>query len=219
VTLSARWAAQADAWAAWADGGHEDDVLPLFYGLLPDGARRALDVGCGEGRVTRELRRRCHEALGIEVSARLVELARARDAEGDYRVAAAEQLPFAAASFDLVVAFNVLMNVDEPARALEEAARLLRPNGHLCLSVVHPIASAGAWEGDAYLIQDYLVARPHDVRVGELVFANMHYPLETWSRWLEAAGFVIEMMREVPRAQLGGWERLPMFLYLRALTR
>ena len=219
MTLGARWAAQADAWAAWADGGHEDDVLPLFYGLLPDGARRALDVGCGEGRVTRELRRRGHEALGVDVSARLVELARARDAEGDYRVAAAEQLPFAAASFDLVVAFNVLMNVDEPARAIEEAARVLRPQGHLCLSVVHPIASAGAWDGDAYVIHDYLVERPHDDRVGGLVFANMHYALETWSRWLEAVGFLIEVVREVPRAQLRGWERLPMFLYVRAAKR
>jgi hypothetical protein len=43
VTRSPRWAAQADPWAAWADERHEDDVLPLFYDLLPDGAVRALD--------------------------------------------------------------------------------------------------------------------------------------------------------------------------------
>jgi hypothetical protein len=77
---------------------------------------------------------------------------------------------------------------------------------------VHPIASAGSWVGDVFVIRDYLVARPHVERVGGLVFANMRYPLESWSRWLEEAGFVIEVLGEVPRAYLRGWDRLPMFL-------
>jgi SAM-dependent methyltransferase len=219
VTRSTTWAAQADAWAAWADEGREDDVLPLFYVLLPDDAPRALDIGCGEGRLTRELRRRRHDAIGVDVAPRLVELARGRDPDGDYRVAAAERLPFDDASFDLVVAFNVLMNVDEPGRAIGEAARVLRAGGSICVSIVHPIASAGAWRGDVFAIRDYLEHRPHEDRVGDLVFANMHYPLETWSRWLEGAGFVIEALREVRRDRLRGWSRLPMFLYLRAARR
>jgi SAM-dependent methyltransferase len=220
VTRSARWAAQAEAWAAWADARHEDDVLPPFYELLPDGGRRTLDLGCGEGRVTRELRRRAHDAVGVDVAPRLVELARTRDSGGDYRVAAAEQLPFADATFELVVAFNVLMNVDDPARAIDEAGRVLAPGGVLCASIVHPIASAGAWHGDEFVVRDdYLCARPHEERVGYLVFANMHHPLETWSRWLEAAGFVIEALREIPRPRLRGWNRLPMFLYVRAAKR
>lgn len=219
MNRSARWAAQADAWAAWVEGQREDDVLPAFYALLPRGARRALDVGCGEGRITRELGRRGCEAAGIDVAPRLVELASARDADGDYRVAPAERLPFEGASFDLVVAFNVLMNVDDPAAAIRECARVLSNDGRLCLSIVHPIASAGSWSGEAFAIHDYLEPRPHEDRVGELVFANMHYPLETWSRWLEAAGFVLEALREVRRADLPGWNRVPMFLYLRAALR
>jgi SAM-dependent methyltransferase len=219
VTRSTTWAAQADAWAAWADEGREDDVLPLFYDLLPDDAPRALDIGCGEGRVTRELRRRGHDAIGVDIAPRLVELARGRDSDGDYRVAAAEHLPFDDASFDLVVAFNVLMNTDEPGRAIDEAARVLRVGGSFCISIVHPIASAGAWRGDVFAIRDYLEQRPHEDRVGDLVFANMHYPLETWSRWLERDGFVIEALREVRRARLRGWSRLPMFLYLRGARR
>ena len=219
MTSSARRATQADAWAAWADGGHEDDVLPLFYRLLPDGARRALDVGCGEGRVTRELRRRGHEALGVDVSAPLVELARARDAEGDYRVAAAEQLPFAAASFDLVVAFNVLMNVDEPPRAIEEAARVLGSGGRLCASIVHPIASSGEWQDDAFFVYEYLVERAHEQRVGDLVFANVHVPLQKWFGWLEDAAFRVDSLREPRRVDNRRWSRLPMFLFLRAVKR
>ncbi|HYY04850.1 MAG TPA: class I SAM-dependent methyltransferase [Gaiellaceae bacterium] len=216
MTRSARWTAQADAWAAWADGRHEDDVLPPFFALLPDGARKTLDIGCGEGRLTRELRRRGCAATGVDVAPRLVELARARDVDGDYRVAAAEELPFEDASFDLVVAFNVLMNVDDPARAIEEAGRVLTRDGHLCASIVHPIASAGTWDGDVFLVHDYLRSRPHEERVGDLVFANVHFSLEMWSRWLEDAGFVIEALREIPRPHLRGWNRLPMFLYVRA---
>jgi SAM-dependent methyltransferase len=219
VTRSPRWAAQADAWAAWADERHEDDVLPLFYDLLPDGALRALDVGCGEGRITRELGRRGHDAVGVDVAPRLVNRARARDPRGDYRIAAAERLPFDDESFGLVVAFNVLMSVDDPALAVNEVGRILASGGRLCASIVHPIASAGSWVDHVFVIRDYPVARPHEERIGGLVFANMHYPLESWSRWLEEAGFVIEVLREVPRAYLRGWDRLPMFLYLRALKR
>jgi SAM-dependent methyltransferase len=219
VTRSERWAAQADAWAAWADGRHEDDVLPFFYELLPRDAGKALDVGCGEGRVTRELRRRGHDSVGVDVAEQLVELARSRDPGGDYRVAAAEELPFDDASFGLVVAFNVLMNVDEPPRAIGEIARVLTSSGRLCASIVHPIASAGTWQDDVFLIRDYARERPHEERVGDLVFANVHHPLEAWWRWLESSGFVVEALREVPRARLRGWSRLPMFLFLCAAKR
>jgi SAM-dependent methyltransferase len=219
VTRSERWTAQADAWAAWADAGHEDDVLPLFYDLLPRSGRRTLDVGCGEGRIARELGGRGHTVVGVDVAPGLIELARRRDERGDYRVAAAERLPFDDGTFDLVVAFNVLMNVDDPARAVEEAARVLAPGGRLCASIVHPLASSGAWNGDAFCVRDYLGARPDEERVGRLVFANVHHPLETWSRWFEAAGLAVEALREVARAGLRGWNRLPMFLFLRAVKR
>ena len=219
MTRSERWIAQADAWAAWADSRREDDVLPSFYDLLPTPARTALDLGCGEGRLTRELRRRGYTAVGVDVARPLIEIARERDPDGAYRVAAAERLPFADASFDLVVAFNVLMTVDDPERSVAEAARLLAPGGHLCASIVHPLASAGTWDGDAFVIHEYLSVRPYEDRIGNVVFANLHAPLETWARWLERGGFVVDALREVPRTSVGGWDRLPMFLYLRGVKR
>ena len=217
MTRSARWAAQADAWAAWADERREDDILPVFCELLPRGAAKALDVGCGEGRLTRELSRRGLDAVGIDVAPRLVELAQVRDARGEYRVATAERLPFDDASFDLVVAFNVLMSVDDPARAIDEAGRVLRPGGHLCASVVHPLASSGEWQDDRFLVRDYLVERDHEQRVGGVVFANVHLPLHGWFDRLERAGFAVEALRELPRVDDRRWSRLPMFLFLRAV--
>jgi SAM-dependent methyltransferase len=219
VTRSARWADQAAAWSAWADAGHEDDVLPAFHRLLPDAPVGTLDLGCGEGRVTRELRDRGYEAVGVDIAPGLIELAQKRDPGGDYRVAHAEELPFADGSFELVVAFNVLMSVDEPARALAETARVLADGGRLCASIVHPLASAGAWRGDAFVVRDYLTERAYEDPVGGVVFANVHAPLERWARWLETAGFAVERLDELPRARLRGWDRLPMFLLLRAVKR
>jgi ubiquinone/menaquinone biosynthesis C-methylase UbiE len=217
MNLRERWTVQADLWAAWAQNGHEDDVLPQFYDLLPKQRGRTLDVGCGEGRMSRALRARGYDVVGIDVAPRLVELARERDPEGQYRLAPAEELPFDDRSFDLLVAYNVLMNVDDPATAVRESARVLRTGGRFCISLVHPLASAGVWESGRFLISDYLTERPHEEHVGELVFANVHRPLEQWSKLLENAGLLIEALREVPRAAVPRWRRLPMFLYLRTV--
>jgi 2-polyprenyl-3-methyl-5-hydroxy-6-metoxy-1,4-benzoquinol methylase len=217
VSLRERWSAQGDAWAAWAAAGREDDVLPQFLELVPSSSASVLDVGCGEGRLTRRLRARGHQVAGVDVAARLIELARESDPDGHYRIAAAEELPFEEGEFEVVVAFNVLMNVDDPGAAIRESARVLRPGGHLCLSIVHPLASAGAWQEDVFVVGDYLQEKPHEERVGELVFANVHRPLEAWSRFLEGAGLLVESLRELERASMPCWDRLPMFLFIRAL--
>jgi len=216
VSLRERWAAQADAWAAWAAAGREDDVLPAFLDLVPPGSR-VLDVGCGEGRLSRALRRRGHDVVGIDVAPRLIELALQSDPGGNYRVAQAEELPLADGEFDVVIAFNVLMNVDDPATAVREAARVLRRGGRLCASIVHPLASAGSWREDVFIVGHYLQARPHEERVGDLVFANVHRPLEMWSRFLEDAGLLFETLLEPKRESMPHWSRVPMFLFLRAV--
>jgi ubiquinone/menaquinone biosynthesis C-methylase UbiE len=217
VSLRDRWIEQAAAWASWATSGHENDVLPQFFDLLPAPRGQALDVGCGEGRIARELRNRGYDVTGIDVAPRLIELARESDPDGEYAVAAAEDLPFADSSFGLVIAFNVLINVDDPQAAVRESARVLRRGGRLCASLVHPLASAGEWNDDSFVVGEYLTERPHEERVGNLVFANVHRPLEAWSRFFEHAGLLIEAIREIPRQGLRRWDRLPMFLYLRAL--
>jgi ubiquinone/menaquinone biosynthesis C-methylase UbiE len=86
-----------------------------------------LDIGCGEGRLPRDLTARGHEVIGIDASPTLIEHARRADSDGAYRVADATALPVPDASVDLVTAFMVLHDVDDLDAALREIARVMRP--------------------------------------------------------------------------------------------
>jgi SAM-dependent methyltransferase len=194
----------------------------------------ALDIGCGEGRTTRDLSRRRHPAIGIDASASLVAYAKEAEPEGRYVVGDAAQLPFGDSMFDLAVAYNSLMDVDDMPRSVAEATRVLRAGGRLCLCIVHPLADAGRFvrrEADApFLIEgSYLTKRLFDgtlERSGlSMRFQSWSYPLEHYALAFEAAGLLIEALREpaVPNEAVvrdpaeRRWQRLPNFLFLRLL--
>ena len=214
--VSARniWLEEAHAWAHWA--GQGDDGFLEFRRLLPGPGRATLDLGCGEGRFSRELAAAGHRVTGVDVSPDLVELAQAADPTGTYLVADAKSLPFAEATFDLVVAFNVLSCVDDLERGVGEVARVLPAGGRVCFSIVHPMYTGGRRRDDSWVIDaGYMDERLHTERVrrgeAELTFANIHRPLGAYTGALERAGLAIEAMREPV------WELVPMFLYTRAV--
>ena len=113
-------------------------------------------------------------------------------------------------------------------RAVIEAARVLRVGGRLCVCVPHPLADAGAWEGDGddarfVIAGSYLETAPFSASVQRaglsMTFDGKRFPLESYARAFEAAGLLIEAIREPP-APPGGkrrWTRLPMFLLIRAV--
>src|SRR5215210_1382476 len=79
-SLRDSWEAEARAWAAWAgtpghDYFHWRYNGPSFLSLVPAPGALTLDVGCGEGRLTRALAERGHRVVGIEPSATLAGLA------------------------------------------------------------------------------------------------------------------------------------------------
>jgi SAM-dependent methyltransferase len=112
---------------------HNTHYHPLVLDAVPAGARRALDVGCGEGQLTRELRRRVPEVTGIDPDPASIELAEARDEDGSVRYVRGDFLvhPFEPASFDLVVTVATLHHLDAVA-ALTRIRELLKPGGVLC---------------------------------------------------------------------------------------
>jgi len=113
--------------AAW------DRILDLVIGGR--GGLDALDVGCGTGFLSLELAGRGHRVTGIDFAPQMLEEARkkavaqgiaVRFEEGD-----AEQLPFPAGSFDLVMTRHVLWTLPHPEAAIDEWIRVLRPGGRL----------------------------------------------------------------------------------------
>lgn len=128
-----------DRVAAFLSGSADSALQALrwkeFLGLTS--GRRLLDVGCGTGEATAALARTVAPggiAIGIDKSARLLSYARAAHGESAalrWRQAAAEDLPFVDASFDLCRCDRVLSHVDDPGRVLGEIARVLRPRGWL----------------------------------------------------------------------------------------
>ncbi len=225
--MSAAWEERAAEWLAWArTPGHDVyfDRLnwPAFRALLPPPGRLTLDLGCGEGRVGRLLRRAGHRVIGLDSSPTLVR--HAREAGGYEQVlqgdAAAVPLPDGAA--DLVVAFMSLHDMDDPVAALGEAARVLGPGGVLAMAIVHPLNRAS--EGDL----DYFTPTREASTIARaglsMTFESVARPLEAHTRGLESAGFVIEALRE-PRADPAELEpgsplhpaaTRPYFLHLRA---
>ena len=126
----------------------EAKATDVIRELLPLKGRRVLDVGCGDGGLTRAMARAGAIATGIDISE--TRLAQARAAEpvpgADYREGRGEKLPFPDASVDAVLYHNALHHVpvELQAAALVEAARVLKPGGHVL--IIEPLAEGPYFE-------------------------------------------------------------------------
>lgn len=145
--VAAFWESNAEAWTRQTRSGIDvfRDLLntPAFLALMPPiGALRGLDVGCGEGFNTRQLAGRGARMWAVDIAPTFVrhanEAEKAHPLGIDYRLGDGMRLPFATASFDFVTAFMSFMDMPEPARAILEASRVLRPGGFLQFSILHP---------------------------------------------------------------------------------
>jgi SAM-dependent methyltransferase len=134
--------------------------LEQLQALVALDGRRVLDVGCGLGDVVLGAARLGADATGLEISDEL--LAPAREADTGHKaswvVGLAQALPFAAATFDLVLFMKSLHHVAIPemAPALADARRVLRDGGHVY--VAEPLL-AGSFYELVSLIEDEVEVR------------------------------------------------------------
>ena len=200
--------------ARWWQREHTGDVDPEYVDqILPlvarhvRGARRLLDVGCGEGQVARHLAADGAEVIGLDPT--LGQLTTAQDRGGAcYLRARAEALPCASGFFDTVVLCLAIEHVDAYETAIAEVARVLEPGGRFVLVLCHPLLQApgSGWIDDQIVGERYwrLGSYLRDDRAFDEVAPGVellfhHRPLSRYVHAMGAAGLLIEdMVEEAP---------------------
>lgn len=192
------WQASAHAWIAsmgeLGDFGRRYVLDPVMLPrALAGSPQSVLDVGCGEGRFCRMLRRHGVSPTGIDPTETLIAAARAHDPEGLYFEAEAEHLPFINESFDLVVSYLSLIDIPDIRAAVREMARVLRPGGAILIANLNSFNTAcgdTGWVKDTtgqrlfYPIDHYFRERAMWIEYRGIRIVNHHRPLSAYMRVL-----------------------------------
>lgn len=152
---------------------------------------RALDLGCGTGLVLRQIAARAEfrgELHGVDISQGFIRraeaLAKDCDREIRLRVADATSLPYPADSFDVVVLHTLMSHTDRPVAILEEARRVLAPDGRL-------VIFDADFASITYAIEDGARGREIDLRLISGLVSNP-YACRLMPRYLRAAELELE---------------------------
>ena len=220
-----------DGFTEGADPEYVEQILPLAARELT-GARRVLDVGCGDGQVSRLAAGLGAEVMALDPTWNCVRVAGERGSSVARAGAAA--LPFADASFDAVVACLVFEHIRDVDQAIAEVARVLQPGGRFCFFLNHPLLQTpnSGWIDDQFLdppeqywrIGEYLVENETIEEVEKNVFIPfIHRPLSRYVNTLSDNGLLLERMEEpapppgflAKAEEYAAASTIPRLLYLR----
>ncbi len=181
-----------------------DELLPFFssFGreivavLDPAPASELLDVGAGRGAVSAAAVSSGCRVTAVDAAPHMVELLWREHPDVVARVMHAESLDFPTDSFDIAVGAFVIHLVDNPAAALSEVRRVLRPGGVVAVTMPGPYEDGGRWDRFNALVAEYEArvstgepfGRPLDVAVALRAagfvdvheeHVEMHLPVES----------------------------------------
>ena len=135
-----------DWWNPQGDFRTLHDLTPLRADYIKSRAKidkkHVLDVGCGGGLLCETLARRGAHLTGIDLAESALEIARAHmrgtKLHIDYRLSSAETLAGTeAGSYDVVICFELLEHVPDPASTIAACAQLTKPGGNLFFSTIN----------------------------------------------------------------------------------
>ncbi len=215
------WNRLAESWAERVRTGTDHVRVhlldPATLELIADiSGKRVLDAGCGEGRFARMLAEHGARVTGIDLSTKMIELAREEENERplgiDYHVADMADLSLLPSrEFDVAVAYLSLFDVRDYESAIREVARVLKPRGRFVFSVSHPcfLTPDSGWETNVansfrdkdrlfWKVDNYFPAREIEVKIWPTAspITNYHRPLSDYAHSLRDAGFLIRDIAE-----------------------
>src|SRR6266513_1057470 len=123
------WERVADKYDSVWSSSTRQFIPPLLDAAEVSAEMSILDVGCGPGYVSAAAAKRGATPIGLDFSREMIAIAKKMYPQIEFREGDAQNLPFADASFDRVVANFALLHLADPARACAEACRVLKPGG------------------------------------------------------------------------------------------
>jgi SAM-dependent methyltransferase len=189
------WGQRPDDWAQLAEPQNLGLIEAALDAADVGPAADLLDIGCGSGLALELAAARGARGSGIDISPTLLARARERVPGADLREGGIDALPFADGAFTAAIAINALQFAFDPAAALAEVVRTLRPDGRL---VIGQFAAPERCESTA--LHDALQALvPPDAPEDHAPYALSGPGALTAA--LTAAGLTVTVDRELP----GDW--------------
>jgi ubiquinone/menaquinone biosynthesis C-methylase UbiE len=240
-----------DGVAYWYDGWmgehgsdhHQKLAIPATLALLNlNSGEHVLDIGAGQGVLAPYVTARGAEYTGVEVSPKLLSIARRQHGklgcfvQGDAR-RLAQVRDLTPASFDAAVFLLSIQDMNPLARVLQSAAQMLRSGGRLVILMTHPCFHIPRQSGWGYDESRHLRYRRIDRYLTPLsvpmkpytgkrrgVTISFHRPLGDYVNELAACGLLVDCLREITtykqgrtKAEQEANSEIPVFLGLRAL--
>lgn len=215
-----QWNRAADAY--WETQAQSRDAAwnrAIVAARFPDlSGLEVLDVGCGYGIYTDAFRRTGAHAVGCDGAPAMLERARMLYPDCTFDlVDLLGPLPYGAGRFDLVFCNQVLMDMPDITGLFREFARVVRENGTLYFSIVHPATYPGQWIEDengskaAKRVRDYgkIYQMEHRFCGGT---THIHRPISFYLNLAAENGFRLVRMEE-PCDPAGSDAGMPLFLF------
>jgi ubiquinone/menaquinone biosynthesis C-methylase UbiE len=220
-----QWDAAAESWVDFVRRGkdyYRDELNnPAAFRLIGNvKGRVVLDLACGEGYNTRILARRGAKVTGIDLSMKLIELAKREEFKEKmgitYHVADAADLSCLTENhFDLVTCFMALHDIEDYRKTVSEVARVLKNKGRFVFSIPHPCFEMIVKDGNRMStnlkyfveVEDHVQWRMERL-LKPFVTTSFHRTLTDYSNVLSRNSLLIKRLLE-PKPTKKGLEKHP----------
>jgi ubiquinone/menaquinone biosynthesis C-methylase UbiE len=246
---STSWGHVAD-WYSDHLGGqdtyHKSIIVPNLLRLMNvQKNERILDLACGEGGFSREVRNAGATVYGVDIAVELIEIAKNKSPDIKYFVSSADRIPFITdETIDKISCILALQNIENAKGVFSECARVLRPGGSLYFVLTHPafrVPKGSSWgydkstgtqyrRIDRYLSESKVAIDMHPGRRERMQTVTFHRPLQYYFKLLQKEGLLVVRLEEWishrvsqrgPRKEAEDTARkeIPLFLFIQAVKK